>query len=163
MVERIVKNLRQNLPSPIDNRGKHHNRPNKLSDNICYQINTFTDLFPKRQSHYSRHDNANSKYMSPDFLVSKLYKMYLQKYEPEFWALFNNKDTTTNVKPQVKYNFFSKYFSSHFNISFSRPRSDTCHTCDTLKNSIETEQNVEEKASLSMEKELHLRKAEVFY
>lgn len=63
----------------------------------------------------------------------------------------------------MKYNFFSKYFLSNFNISFGQPRSDTylrmavffnvSHVwCDTLKNSIETEQNVEEKASHSMEK-----------
>jgi len=39
-VDRIVKKIQNNIPSPTDNRGKHHNHPNKLPADINFQINT---------------------------------------------------------------------------------------------------------------------------
>jgi len=71
-VERIVQKIKNKVPSPIDNRGKHSNRPNKLPASICFQINTHINSIPKRNSHYSRSDNGNTKYMSPDLSTAKL-------------------------------------------------------------------------------------------
>lgn len=39
----------------------------------------------------------------------------------------------------------------------------TCQTCDQLHKSLHNETNVEEKSSLNIKKEVHLRKAQVFY
>lgn len=92
--------------------------------------------------------------------------MYLEKYEPEFWAEYNtaNREGREIIeKPVVKYAYFSNYFASNFNISFAYPRSDTCQTCDELHKSIQNETNGEKKSSLNLEKEIHLRKAQVFY
>ena len=44
-------------------------------------------------------------------------------------------------KPQVKYDFYWKYFNKNFNLSFASPKSDTCQTCDRLQNLINTEKN----------------------
>lgn len=60
-VDRIVKKLQNNISSPTDNRGKDQNRPNKLPADINFQINTHINSFPKRQSHYSRLDNSNTR------------------------------------------------------------------------------------------------------
>lgn len=161
-VERIINNLKNNVPSPVDKRGKHHSRPNKIPDNICFQLDTFISSFPKRQSHYSRSDNNNVRYMSPELSVAKLYRMYLEIYEPDVYA-FLNSENGEQVKPKLKYNYFANYFNRNFNISFGTPRSDTCQTCDNLKKIIDSENNEEEKANLEVEKQIHLRKAEVFY
>jgi len=166
-VDRIVKKLQNNIPSPTDNRGKHQNRPNKLPADIHFQINTHINSYPKRQSHYSRLNNSNTRYLSPDLSVAKLYRLFLQKYEPDFWALYNaelseGREIIT-MKPTVKYPYFAKYFASNFNISFAYPRSDTCQTCDQLYKSIQNETDPEAKASLDLEKEVHLKKAQIFY
>ncbi|KAL5246297.1 hypothetical protein ACI65C_013705 [Semiaphis heraclei] len=161
-VERIIKSVQNHVPSPEDKRGKHHSRPNKIPDNINFQLDTFINSFPKRKSHYSRSDNNNVKYMSPELSISKLYRMYLQKYEPNVWADLNS-ENCEQVKPKLKYNYFANYFNTNFNISFAYPRSDTCQTCDNLKKIIDNENNAEEKANLKVEKQIHLRKAEVFY
>lgn len=100
--------------------------------------------------------------MSPELLIAKLYKLYLEKYEYNFWAVYNI-ENREQVKPFLKYNFFGKYFNSNFNISFTYPSSDTCQTCDKLKNNIDNESNTEEKSAFELEKQIHLRKAEVFY
>lgn len=57
-VDRIIKKIQNHIPSPTDDRGKHHNRTNKLHASIHFQINTHINSFPKRQSHYSRSDNS---------------------------------------------------------------------------------------------------------
>lgn len=132
-VERIVQKIKNKVPSPIDNRGKHSNRPNKLPASICFQINTHINSIPKRNSHYSRSDNGNTKYMSPDLSIAKLYRLYLQKYEPYFWDEYN-KENRSQIKPILKYAYFHNYFITNFNISFTHPRTDTCQTCDRLKN-----------------------------
>lgn len=56
-VERIVKLIQNNVPSPVDKRGKHDNRGNKKSDHTMFQIETHIESFPSRQSHYSRNKN----------------------------------------------------------------------------------------------------------
>lgn len=63
----------------------------------------------------------------------------------------------------MKYNYFVNYFNYNFNISFAYPRSDTCQTCDKLKKLIDNENNIEEKIAFETEKQINLRKAEVFY
>lgn len=73
--------------------------------------------------------------------------------------MINLKKGDKTCKPIVKY----RYFKDKFNLSFGYPRSDTCQTCDRLKVMIDAEINLETKQQLEIEKELHLRKAEVFY
>lgn len=129
-VDRIVNKLQNHIPSPTDNRGKHQNRPNKLSEDINFKISTHINSFPKRQSHYSRSDNSNTRYLSPNLSVAKLYRMFLEKYEPNFWTIYNtevSEGREITVKPTVKYQYFAKYFASNFNISFAYPRSDTSY------------------------------------
>lgn len=56
-------------------------------------------------------------------------------------------------------------FNTDYCYSFRQPRKDICHTCEKLKVNIdaaEANNNEEEKTRLQKEKELHLRKAEVF-
>lgn len=47
-VERIIQKIKNKVPSPTDNRGKHSNRPNKLPASIVFQINTHINSIPKR-------------------------------------------------------------------------------------------------------------------
>lgn len=127
VIDRICNNLKQNNPSPKDNCGKHTVRPNQVSDLILFQIYTHIQSFPKHSSHYSRQDNNERKYLSPELNISKMYNMSIEKYEPEFYQKFRNGE---QVKPVVNYDFFSRHFNSNFNLSFGSPRSDTCQTCD---------------------------------
>lgn len=94
--------------------------------------------------------------------IAKLYRLYLQKYEPDFWAVYNS-ENRYQIKPILKYAYFHQYFVTNFNISFDFPRTDTCQTCDKLKNIFVNETNNEEMATLNLKKEIHLRKAEIFY
>lgn len=71
-IDRIVKKIQNNISSPTDDHGKHPNRPNKLSADINMQIYAHINSLPKRQSHYSKLDKSNTRYLSPNFSVAKL-------------------------------------------------------------------------------------------
>lgn len=82
-VERIIKCLQANNPCPKDLRGTHSNRPNRIREEIVNQIDDLIQSFPKRQSHYSRTKNENKFYLSPELNITKMHKLYLEKYEPD--------------------------------------------------------------------------------
>lgn len=160
VVERLVNQAKNNVVSPVDKRGKHCHRVNKMPQSINVQIDTHIKSFPARESHYSRKDNNDVTYLSPDLSLSKIYNMYLEKHESDY-SVARHLDPT--AKPIVKYAYFSNRFSTNFNIHFSSPRSDTCQTCDQIQNITKSETNEETINELKLEKEIHLRKAEVFY
>lgn len=144
----------------MDLRGKHKNRPNKLSDHILFKIKTHILSFPRYISHYSRHDNENKRFLSSELSISKLYSLYLEKYE---FDVFEKLKKGEKVKPTVKYEFFSQYFNKNFNLSFGYPKTDTCQTCDHLQNVINAELDIELKSNLIDEKQRHVEKASTFY
>lgn len=99
-VERIISKLKTNIPSPLDLRGNHVNRPNKYSNYILFQIITHILSFPRRISLYSRNENDNKRFLSPELNVSKMYSLYLEKFETD---VFENLKKGERVKPTVKY------------------------------------------------------------
>lgn len=160
-LERLQKHLSNgNNTAPIDQRGKHANRPNKVPDEVVAQVRQHILSFPRYRSHYSRKDNLHRYYLSPLLSVSKMYELYLQKYEPNQYELVKNDQKSC---PIVKYEFYRKYFAEHFKISFGRPKSDTCQRCDRLLNKISAADSDAEKSALEREKSLHLLKSQCFY
>lgn len=136
-VERIVKLLQNNVPSSVDRRGKHRNRGNIKDEHILFQIDTHIQSFPARQSQFSRSKNDEVRYLSPDLNISKMYNLYLMKYENETWELMKNKNNS--IKPTVSDHFYRNRFYTNFKLSLGYTRSDTCQTCDNLVNLISTE------------------------
>ena len=80
--------------------------------------------FPHRKSHYSQKDNRKRKYLSENLSISRMYGLYLQKYEPQV--------SETVAKPHVKQWLYRKIFNEEFNLSFGYPCSDTCEKCDQM-------------------------------
>ena len=99
--------------------------------------------FPRDESHYSR-AKSEKEYLSPDLNVNKLFTSFKIEH------------------PQctITYKFYRKVFIKDFpNLSFRRPRVDTCKTCDLLfLRSKDKDLNVSRKSK--MELELHHRKTD---
>lgn len=159
-VNRLQLCIKSNNLSPNDRRGKHVNRPNIIPEAILNQVSEHIKSFPAQESHYSREKNSNVKYLSPDLNLSIMHKLYLEKYENDVYIKMQNNEES---KPILKYDFFCRFFADNFNISFGYPRTDTCQTCDRLKNVIDVETNEESKIILETEKQIHISKAEFFY
>lgn len=146
--------------SPRDNRGRHSNRPNKINEGIVAQIDEHIRSFPRRKSHYGREDNQKRYFLSSELNIAKMYRLYLEKFEPEQYALLED---CKEMKPIVTYDFYCRQFNLNHNVSFGNPRTDTCQKCDRLNNLIAAEEIPENKGLLVTERQVHLQKADIFY
>ena len=135
------------------------NRRHRILEIIMEQIKSHIKSFPANESHYLRKDTVR-KYLSPDLSVATMHDMYLQKYEAD---IHQRRLVGEAMKPQVSYKVYRRIFNTCFNLSFGRPRSNTCATCDELNIKIEAEEKEEEKKSFRASLELHHRKSERFY
>ena len=160
-VERLAKYMSNNVTSPPDLQGKHGNRPHAIPEDTIINVENHIRSFPRRKSHYSRKDNLKHYYLSSDLNIKKMHSLYVQKHEPEEYL---RAQAGMEVKYKVSYDFYYRFFTTNFsNISFGKPRSDTCQKCDILEKKMLEAQTEEEKKSLRIQKDLHLRKAELFY
>ena len=159
-VDRIASSLKIGISAPPDLRGKHMNRPNKMPDAILQNIENHINSFPRRSSHYSRDKNDRKFFLPTELNISKMHRLYLEKYENEvFQALQRGEEANS----KVTYDFYNRIFLLNHNISFGTPRSDTCQTCDRLHNLMLAELDPENKKALQTKKHLHIRKSEMFY
>ncbi|XP_054284123.1 uncharacterized protein LOC129001018 [Macrosteles quadrilineatus] len=158
-IEYLVRSLKLVGVSPKDKRGKHNNRPHKLTDDEINCVKSHISSFKGRSSHYGLHD-SNKLYLPEELNVVKMHMMFKEKF-PTY---------------KVSYESYRKIFCESFNIAFGYPRTDTCSICDQftvkvrsleleLKNAPEFEKanitlNIRK---LNVENEVHKRKAEQFY
>ncbi|CAG9789604.1 unnamed protein product [Diatraea saccharalis] len=105
-------------------RGKHLNRPNRVSDEWVSKVDSHIRSFPCRESHYSR-NKSSRYYLSPELNIKRMYDLYLKKYEPGLEA---------PAKPKVSFDFYYRYFKQNFKYSFGSPRSDTCNVTFWITN-----------------------------
>ena len=127
ITKRRVENVCVKLVSGVlfsgDGRGKHDNRPNRMDESLKDQIREHIGSYPSQESHYSRSSNRKRKYLSEGLSIARMYRQYLEKYEP---------NVSNGEQPQVKEYLYRKIFNEEFNIGFGYPRSDTCEKCDLL-------------------------------
>lgn len=159
-IDYILNQMKGTGKPPSYNKGKHHNRPHKLSDTTVEAVRSHIKSFKGRESHYS-HKDSNKTYLPQDLNVSKMHKMFKEMYPDVICSC----ESYRNI------------FNKDFNISFGYPRSDTCSTCDKyaaqkkyLENQLADEKDVEKKGKLlseiriiDTEHEVHLAKAKIFY
>lgn len=134
-VELIARYLSNDVTTPPEKRGKHDTRLNRKSAAAVAQVHEHILSVPRRSSHYSRRDNIKRYYLSPELSISKLYELYLERYEPDARKPSDN-DNINKPKAVISGDFYYRYFKANFNYSFAAPRSDTCQTCDHMQNII---------------------------
>jgi len=98
-------------------RGKHSNRPNRLTQVTIDSIKEHVNLYPAEMSHYSRCHNPNRMYLSPLLSICEMYRQY------KVWA--NERGV-----PPASLAAYRRVFCTHFNLGFGSPRSDTCCKCE---------------------------------
>ena len=159
-LERIRKALATTGFPPIDQQGRHNNRPHAVKPEQLQEIIDHISSFRGRKSHYSL-SKSKRLYLPDELNIMKMYNMYCGLHPDS----------------KVSYETYRCVFNEKFNISFGYPRQDTCSTCDEFEAKIqhclkivnnpesEEEKNevMREKAALTIQKTLHLKKAAVFY
>jgi hypothetical protein len=128
-----------------DLRGKHvpHNKTLPTAIDI---IHDHIKNFPTIVSHYTRKD-TNKLYLDTNLNLSLMYRHFVE--------FIKQKGTLQKVPSQSLY---EKIFRRDFNLSFKPPRKDTCHTCDSLKNSDTSSRasnDANQLCTLKVKQELH--------
>ena len=143
---------------PKDKRGKHSNHARKLTADMRELVIAHIGSFKGRSSHYSR-KKSSRLYLPETLNITKMFNLFCEQHPGV---------TLLNESYRI-------IFNENFNISFGYPRSDTCSACDEFQAKISSidsqllarygdEADLQaQKAKLSAEKELHQRKAEIFY
>ncbi|KAJ8255140.1 hypothetical protein GJAV_G00201380 [Gymnothorax javanicus] len=113
---------------PIDNRGKHNNRPNAISEDNKRLIDQHIRAFPYQISHYGR-ELTKRRYLSSELSVRRMYILFLERHFPDAYAQVQ----TGAVEPEsvecpIKHRIYYNYFKDNFNYGFGRPRTDVCGT-----------------------------------
>ena len=154
-----------------DQRGKHQNRPHKVSDEVRELVREHIKTFPTRNSHYSRKGNYGRVYLSSELSIARLYKNFLQTHDPEYLVLqeanlqrkISHQPLEVLRKPLVSEHFYHDLFVNEFNIHFGYPRTDTCSTCDGLQVKISSETSPTKKQKLEEQLEDHKTLAQEGY
>ena len=147
---------------PCDKRGKHGNQK-KMSIETREKIRAHIKSFPARSSHYSRNQNPNKVYLSEELNVHLMWLLYLKQYENDQYVKYTS-GKKHDMKPVVKYKYYSNIFLTEFNSGFGSPRSDTCLKCDQLQQQIENVKGDEELVNQkSNERRLHQSQADNGY
>ena len=111
--------------SGTDQRGKHANRPNKVSASSTNIIKEHINSFPRMESHYCR-KNTKKEYLSQDLNLTKMYNLYV-------------KDCVKNGIWYEKIGVYREIFNTCFNIGFHKPLKDQCDLCTQYENLSEVE------------------------
>lgn len=107
---------------------------NKYNEHHRKCIHIYVNQIPRDVSHYGR-NKSNKEYLSPDLNVHRLWRGY-------------NEHNPLNT---VSYRYFSRLFEKDFkNLSFHRPRSDTCKICDELDCLIEAKTSDSHRAKIEL-------------
>ena len=106
-VDRALKlSVAANGSPQMDKRGRHEPGNKTPEEDIC-SVKEHITSFPQYESHYSRNDNPNRKFLSPDLKISKMYSMYKAKCVSD-----GNKTVSEWI--------FRKTFNENFNLTFGR-------------------------------------------
>ena len=154
-IERLVEKLSAGVLVASDQRGRHTSRPHAITEELKQTVREHIETFPRRKSHYSRADNRKREYLNEGLSISRMYLMYLEKYESQA--------SSSGAKPQVKEWLYRKIFNEEYNLSFGYPRSDTCETCDLLNVAIQASKSENESMEVQAELAVHQEKASQGY
>lgn len=119
-VETSLKKVGPNGLVP-DQRGKHHNRPTKITENTIESVRTHINLFPRVASHYTR-ERTKREYLETNVhSVERMFKLYVQ------WAGENNVEKPASLAT------YRNIFNTQFNLGFFLPKKDQCELCNKWK------------------------------
>lgn len=109
--------------------------------------------YEPQQSHYTRHKAPEKRYLDPTLNLSKIYNDFLK---------LKGHVLGTTSKPPLSITSFRKMFFS-YNLSFRKPRKDTCGKCDSLKIVLSHSSDADEITETRTLQETHWRDVEKHY
>jgi hypothetical protein len=132
-----------------DGRGQH-GHPIRIPVDVIDAVHRFLQSLPAIESHYTRRDNFQRKFLHPDLNILILYRRYSELYP------------NLAVSPSK----FRQIFNEDFNFSFGLPRKDICNLCTQYTCEIanfKSKENITDADRVQKVKDKHVEQADSFY
>jgi len=111
-IRTLSQKLYQNVMFPRDQRGKHGNRPSKISDETKDQVRShICDVLNSKEL---RAFVKEDKVTGVDLNLSKMHKNYLKRHEPEAFEDLELGKLLADHQPRVKIWLYSNIYHSEF-------------------------------------------------
>lgn len=123
---------------------------NPISAEHIEYIKSHINSFPAYSSHYGR-EKSSKKYLSSDLNVAKMHGLYAKKCIDDQLAC-----------KAVHYNSYRLIFKT-LNLSFRKPKIDTCDTCDKLKVELQAASDGAARSAIEAKREGHQQWAQAVY
>ena len=130
---------------PKDMRGRMDGSCRRTSELAIKFVREHIKSFPAFESHYTRSQNPERKYLNPELNINKMFNLYLEKCA-EINEIVVNEWT------------YRKIFKRDFKLYFHQPPKDMCERCDFFNMKIQTTNSDEEKETLVQRHDVHLKK-----
>ena len=143
-IDRILKTK----DIPKDMRGRMDGSCRRTSELAIKFVREHIKSFPAFESHYTRSQNPERKYLNSELNINKMFNLYLEKCA-EINEIAVNEWT------------YRKIFKRDFKLYFHQPRKGTCERCDFFNMKIQTTNSDEEKATLVQRHDVHLKKCRI--
>lgn len=104
-----------------DRRGRHDNHKIVIDDAMKQSVCDHVRAFVPVESHYIR-KNSQKLYLQGDLSIAKMFKMYLEWFDPE-------KYTSKATKERQ----YRDVVNSNFNLAFHIPKKDQCDECHIFR------------------------------
>ena len=149
-----------------DMRGRHRNRPQKLTEEARKKVTQFICSHSASKSHYRR---ARTQKLFFDSRISMraMWKDFLRQY-PDFTS---TRLPVKNKGPVISFSSFREIFQQDLSkkLGFRKPREDTCQTCDRNLNAMRritqesSDNENQELEIIEAQHEQHLKESESRY
>lgn len=132
-----------------DDRRSFNTSHKKVSQDHIEFIRKHIDSFPAYSSHYSR-ESSEKRYLSSDLTIQTMYDLYREKCSRD------------NLWIPVHYDTYRIIFRDK-NLSFRKPKVDVCGECEKYRIAIKGELDLNAKATLKANHELHQKAGQRVY
>lgn len=127
-----------------ENRGKHFNRPNRISDEALTMLKHHWASIPHKKSHYSANKTQKKYFNNPILSVRILFDSFKGYYFEKTKKKFN-----------FKYSAYYKFFVKNSIYKFRSPCTDVCDFCTSSEKKLRV--NLED-VRIKKEYQEHLKK-----
>ena len=123
----IQEKMKKDIVDMVDRRGKHKNKPNKISHDIYEYALKHLYILPNKKSHYT--NSTLCYFENCDLTIKKICELFKKYYFDE-----------TGVELKMAYNTYRQWFSINSPIRIKEPRTDTCDFCKECESKLNFDQ-----------------------
>lgn len=146
-IQRVAKEtLTQSNSLPTEKRGG--DRKSTKFKTKTEKVIDFISKFKAIDLHYCRGKTVSRQYLPSCLSIRRIWKMY-------------NTESVKDLK--VSETFFRRIFNTKFNIGFSKPATDKCSLCESLKQRVKQAKVGSEKQKMITDLTLHKKRAREFH